>query len=165
MRLSTGYSTLQILIHWTIAALVVAQLLTGGDMADAFERVRETSSEGEAPATARLHMGIGATILVLVVLRTLARALQGVPPASPASPRWDVLLSRASHTAMYVLLYAVPLAGLSAWLSKSEAVGELHATLKSLLVAVVLLHIAGALFHQFWLRDNLIARMLRSDTR
>lgn len=166
MRLSNGYSSLQILLHWTIAILLVAQFLSGDAMAEVFERVRETGSEGEAKGSyATLHMLFGAAILVLATLRVLARAMQGVPPHSPASPRWDVLLSRASHRAMYVLLFAVPLAGLTAWISKSEGMGELHDTLKSLLLLVVLAHIAGALWHQFYLKDNLIRRMTRPDTQ
>lgn len=166
MRLSNGYSSLQILIHWTIAILILAQFLTGDAMAEVFERVRETGSEGEAKGTyALLHMTFGAVILVLATIRVLARAMQGVPPASPASPHWDVLLSRASHMAMYVLLFAVPLAGLTAWLSKSEGVGDLHDTLKSLLLLIVVAHILGALWHHFFLKDHLIRRMMRPNTQ
>lgn len=166
MRLSNGYSTLQILLHWTIAILLVAQFITGDTMAEVFEHLREGGAEGQARGTeATLHMLFGATILVLATLRVLARAMQGVPPASPASPRWDVLLSRASHLAMYVLLFVVPLAGLTAWTSKSEAVGDLHDTLKSLLLLIVVAHILGALWHQFFLKDNLIRRMMRPDSQ
>lgn len=166
MRLSNGYTSLQILLHWTIVILVLAQFVTGDTMAEVFERVRETDSEGEMKGTyAQLHMLFGATILVLMTVRALARALQGVPPSSPASPRWDVLLSRASHMAMYVLLFLVPLTGLTAWVSKSEGMGGLHDTLKSLLLLIVLAHVAGALWHQFYLKDNLIRRMTRPDTQ
>lgn len=164
MRLSNGYNALQILLHWTIALLIVAQLITGDAMSEVFERVREVEGEGARGTDGLLHMLFGATILVLATVRVIARAMYGVPPSSPASPRWDVRLSRASHMAMYVLLFAVPLAGLNAWISKSEAAGELHVALKSLLVLIVLAHIAGALWHHFFLKDHLIRRMMRPNT-
>lgn len=166
-RRTAGYSGIQITLHWTIAVLILGQFLSGDAMSGFFERMVETR---EAELAENVAMGVGATlhavmgalILILTVARTALRFVQGVPNPTPESPGWDRVLSVWNHRALYLMLWLTPLLGASAYLLASEAAGEAHETAKTILLLLVLLHIAGAAYHQFILKDNLIARMMRA---
>jgi cytochrome b561 len=63
------------------------------------------------------HKWAGVTILVLSFLR-LAWRLTHRPPADVAMPAWQARAAHAAHIALYVLFFAVPLAG---WAYSSAA--------------------------------------------
>lgn len=93
-------------------------------------------------------------------MRLAVRATRGVPPDSPASPSWDRMLAHAVHYALYAAFFALPLTGLAAYLIPSRDFGEVHETLTTVLLVLIGLHIAGALYHQVMLKDRLIRRMM-----
>jgi cytochrome b561 len=64
-----------------------------------------------------------------------------------------------SHGAFYVLLIAAPILGLLAYYV-GEPFGDLHEICKPLLIILIGLHAAAALFHQLWLKDGTLRRML-----
>lgn len=132
------------------------------------------------------HKWAGVTILALSVLRLLWRITHR-PPALPAAieqamPAWQKLAHHATHGLLYGLFFAVPLIGwayssaagfpivfLGLWqlpdfvpVSKelAEAIKPWHEYTAFAMAGLVVLHIAGALKHQFVDRDGLIARML-----
>ena len=57
----------------------------------------------------------------------------------------------------------MPLTGATAWLFGVELAGEVHEFLKNVLIAVVALHIAGALYEHFVTRSDVLKRMLRPE--
>ena len=101
-------------------------------------------------------------------------------------PRWQLRVSRWTHGALYILFFAVPLAGwayssaagfpvvwfgvlpLPDFVSPDKALAEalktLHSALAWALAALVVVHIGGALKHQFIDRDDLMSRMLPNRT-
>ena len=170
------YSGLQKTLHWTMAALIVAQVAIGLTM----------TNIGEGPLTNtlfELHKSIGITVLALALVRLAVRARRGAPPFEPM-PEWQRRAANPSHTALYVLFLATPLVG---WIATSycckpvnlfwtvpmslpvpdaptmEAAGwifRIHIGLAIALVAVVAVHVAGALQHHFIRRDRTLLRML-----
>jgi cytochrome b561 len=137
------------------------------------------------------HKWAGITILALSGLRLLWR-LSHRPPPLPARvvaamPRWQQAAHRGTHLALYLLFFVVPLFG---W-AYSSAVGlpivwfgvlplpdllavdkefgnlvlkPLHQASAFMLGALVLLHVAAALKHQFVDRDGLLGRMWPAKT-
>ncbi|MDD3787057.1 MAG: cytochrome b/b6 domain-containing protein, partial [Hydrogenophaga sp.] len=98
-----------------------------------------------------------------------------------AMPRWQRLAHHATHHGLYLLFFAVPLLG---WAYSSAAgfpvvlfgvlplpdfvpvseelaglIKPLHKLSAFTMMALVLLHVAGALKHQFVDRDGLLSRM------
>jgi cytochrome b561 len=70
----TGYSLLQIVLHWTIAALIAVQFLFHDAVEDAFDDLVDGDRvRGDELAGAWLHAGIGATILILAIVRLTVR--------------------------------------------------------------------------------------------
>lgn len=154
-----GYSRTQIVLHWVVAVLVLAQFLFHDPIAEAFER----GIEGEGfriGAGVALHMAGGGLILILAALRMNLRRERGVPAPPEGEPPWQVALARAVHLGIYVLFLLVPVSGGIAWGQGSEAAGEVHEALKNALFALVLLHVAGALHGQFVRKTGVIARMV-----
>ena len=81
MKTTTGYSGIQIALHWLIAILIVTAWFTGEGAEEAMELVEEGGAAGFVP-----HVALGLAILVLVVVRVLVRLSRGAP-AAPGAQR------------------------------------------------------------------------------
>ena len=151
------YATRQIALHWLVVGLVAFQFLTGEGMAAAFERGLSLSTG--ATGTALVHGLIGTTILIAMLARLVVRRGHGAPrPPETESPNIQKI-SRANHALFYVVLIAMPLAGLLAVLTRWEFVAEAHALTSKLLIALVAAHVAGAVWHMVK-RDGVVRRMV-----
>jgi cytochrome b561 len=163
MREPARYSAIQIALHWAVFVLVVVQLLTGDMMADYFHDLTRAGEQRPEMGSAVWHMVSGIMIFVFMLTRLALRFILGVPPSKADSPGWDKVLSKLNHWLFYVVLLAMPLVGLSAYLIPSRALGELHENTVPLLLALVALHLLGVVYHQFIRKDGLIRRMLNAE--
>lgn len=175
---STRYGTVAIALHWLLALAIIGAFGVGLYMTDL----------PFSPARLKLynwHKWAGVTILALSAARLLWR-LANRPPALPSHieagmPAWQRSAHHGTHFLLYLFFFAVPLSGwayssaagfpivwfgllpLPDFVSPDKALAE---TLKALhhytaygLGALVVLHVAAALKHQFVDRDGLIGRM------
>ncbi|WP_029076781.1 cytochrome b [Kaistia adipata] len=155
-----GYSPLQVGLHWGIAALVLFQLLFGESMGEVQRATaRGIAVSGTEAGLATAHYWVGIAILALVLLRLVLRLTLKVPAPLETAGRWAARLASAAHVAFYVLLVAVPVTGLLA-VYASPSFGGIHELGKPLFIILIGLHAAAALYHQFWLRDGTLRRML-----
>lgn len=168
---ATRYSGGAILLHWLIAALLLANVVIAFTMEDA---------RGLMP----LHKSLGITVLLLTLVRIGWRLTHALPSLPAALASWERIAARITHAAFYLLLLVMPLLG---WASASsgkwgtgalfgviswfdlpigkshdlhEALGEAHELAAYLTLALIVLHVAGALKHQLIDRNNMLARML-----
>lgn len=157
-----GYSLLQIVLHWTIAALVVFQLGFNESVQDAFRD--RLDGMGESPETgALLHVVVGLTIFALALIRLAVRAYRGAPEAHASNP-WPVnLAGHAAHVLLYAFLVAMPLTGAIAWFTGLELSAELHELGRLVLIPLILLHAIGALAEHFVFKTNSLVRMLKAE--
>lgn len=157
MKTTTGYSAIQIGLHWIIAILILVAWLSGEGAEEAMEAFEDGASTGFVP-----HFAFGLTILTLVVLRLVIRLTRGAPavPGTPGS--WQVMAAVWGHRLIYLLMIAVPLGGASVFFLGLE-VGEIHGLAANILMLVVLGHALMALFHQYVLKDGLLRRMMRAE--
>jgi cytochrome b561 len=159
MAIPTGYSRIQITLHWLVAALILPQFVLHDGISGAFRQLMQ----GGTPAfdwTVPAHIAGGIAILGLVVWRLSLRTSRGAPPP-PAGPAWQVLAAHVAHWALYALLVLLPLSGIIAWFGAVGAAGEAHEIMTTLLLVLVAIHVLAALWHQFWLKDRLLVRMKR----
>lgn len=152
-----GSSRAQILLHWAVAALIIFQILTHETMAQAWEVVED----GGVPVVSAMvwaHINAGIAVLLLALWRIGLRLGRGAPdvPPGPALVQWA---GKVTHLALYGLMVLLPVSGMVAWFGGVEAAAEGHEVMKNLLLLLILLHVAGALYHQFLVRDGLMARM------
>ena len=109
------------------------------------------------------HIWCGAAILVFVLWRITLRLTRGAPPLPPEEPRLLRMVAAATHGTLYLLLLLVPATGLAAWFGGIVQAGGVHELLQSVLMYVIFLHIAGALFQQALLKTDVLGRMLRAE--
>ncbi|WP_342147934.1 cytochrome b [Methylorubrum sp. SB2] len=172
MTQSTRFNGPARLLHWSMAALILAMLFIG---------VAMVASLADYGTLVALHRPLGLLILILAVLR-LANRWRRPPPPLPADlPPWQRRAAHASHIALYGLMLAMPLVGwamlsagripvavagplvlppilpqspmLYAWLR------ELHTVLAYGLFGLVLAHLGAALLHGLIRRDGVFASM------
>ena len=172
------YHPVSVLLHWVLGLALIGLFAVGLYMTDL----------PFSPQRLKLynwHKWAGVTLLALSAFRLIWRRTHR-PPALPvaiesAMPGWQKLAHHATHHGLYLLFFAVPLLGwayssaagfpivlfgvlpLPDFVPVSEELAELIKPLHKLsafaMMALVLLHVAGALKHQLVDRDGLIARM------
>ena len=156
MKTTTGYSGIQIALHWLIAILILAAWFTGEGGEEAMEAVEEGGTAGFVP-----HVAIGLTILALVLVRVLVRLGRGAPAAPGVPGSLSVMAADWGHRLIYLLMIAVPLGGISTFFLGLD-VGDVHALAANVLMVVVLGHALMALYHQYVLKDGLLRRMMKA---
>jgi cytochrome b561 len=181
-RSLTRYSMVAILLHWVIALLILANIV----LAWTFQNIPKGLTEYNL---IQLHKSFGITVLLLSVLRLAWRLFNPPPPEPPmprwqrvasqvvhwgfyiimiGMPLSGWVMVSASPLNLPTLLYKtipwphlafihnLPMDMRKAW---GHWGGTAHGLLAKLAYVLIALHVAGALKHQFFDRDNLIARM------
>lgn len=158
----TGYTTAQIVLHWVIAALVIFQLVFGEDIVPAFRAFRQgTEPQADALVSANLHVYVGLAVLVLAVLRLALRMRYGAPPL-PADENIALqYIAKLAHVVLYAAIFLMPLTGALAWYLGLGNIGEVHEIGKPVIIVVVAVHAAGALWQHFVARTDVLSRMLK----
>ena len=175
---SARYGAIAIVFHWLLALAIIGAFGVGLYM----------TGLPFSPARLKLynwHKWAGVTILALSAARLLWR-LANRPPALPAHieagmPAWQRSAHHGTHFLLYLFFFAVPLSGwayssaagfpivwfgvlpLPDFVSPDKQLAEglkaLHHYTAYALGALVVLHVAAALKHQFVDRDGLLTRM------
>jgi cytochrome b561 len=167
------FTPLQRLLHWLMAACILAMLFVGVGMVS-------TVMPKYLPLVA-VHKSLGITILALTFIRLALRLSDGAPKLPADLPAPLQLAARLSHYALYALMIGMPLIGwamlsaaaypvvvfgglyLPASLPQSEslhsALWNAHFYLAFIFFALILLHLAAALFHALVRRDGVFEAM------
>lgn len=155
-----GYSRLQIALHWLVLALIAQQYLFHDAISAAWDRTAEGLVAVFDPLVLA-HVAGGGLIVLITIWRLTLRARRGVPPVID-NGKGQAFLARLTHVGLYALMILMPVSGSIAWFGGGEAAARGHDVLKIVLLALVALHVAGALYHQLILRDGTLARMRRA---
>jgi len=182
------FTTIAILFHWGIAALMLANILIAWQFPLVHGPLRA--------AVFQIHKSIGITVLLLSVLRLAWRMLNPPPPFANTMRAWEKESSKIVERSFYFIMLALPLTG---WALSSAAdfhvpialfgivhwpdipfIGTLpfdtklgvyslsvaaHHLLAKITYGLVALHVLAALRHQFIKRDLVLARMIPSLAR
>jgi cytochrome b561 len=172
------FTLLSRLLHWSMAAMVIAQLFIGVTM---------IASLAYYPLLLAIHRPVGVAILAFAVVRLVNRLTHHPPPFLATMGPLERRVATWSERLLYALLLAQPLVG---WLMLSAArfpivlYGPLHlpgiaphnitlyavlrfshTVLAFLLFLTFTAHVCAVLFHTLVLRDRLIDRMALWPTR
>jgi cytochrome b561 len=168
------YGTTAKALHWSIVCLLALQYAIGWLMPD----IHGDMQPGSAMV---LHLSLGLTILVLIVLRLVWRLTHPVAPES-ALPGWQRISSELVYWLLYLAVLATTVTG---WVfasyrgwpvkyffampmpmvaSKSSAGVRMldgwHQAMEWTLLALIAIHVGAALLHIFVYRDRIMQRML-----
>lgn len=162
MTAPIGYTRAQIALHWIAALLILQQYI----FKDAMSAAWKALEDGLEPAFDPLvlaHVAGGALVLVFALWRLSIRARRGAP-AIVGDSAVQRALAKGTHLGLYALMILMPISGSIAWFGGVDAAAQGHNILKVALLALIALHVAGALWHQFVLKDGLLMRMHRSES-
>lgn len=152
----TGYSTVQIGLHWLVAVLILVNWFVAEGMEEVFDGSLE-----DPTVAGGWHVWIGLAVLALVVLRVVVRLVTGAPAAGGVAGTLAQRLAGLGHMVLYVLMIGVPLGGAIVWFGKVEALGDGHALAANIMMVIAGAHSLVALFHQYVIKDGLLLRMMR----
>jgi cytochrome b561 len=167
------YTRVAVLLHWLVAALVLAQASWGWWM-----QTIAKQPPGVRADAFNLHKSVGLVILALMLVR-LGWRLTHRPPPLDALPRWQAMAARATHRLLYAALIVMPVTGylgsvfsgypvrwfgmrLPAWGWSEPWIKDLmsaiHLGTSIVLVAAIVLHVAASVRHAL-ARDGYVRRM------
>jgi cytochrome b561 len=172
---ATRYTTTAVLLHWLIAILILGSATFGLILSGMPLSPRKLQ-------WIAYHKWNGVTIFMLVALRLAWRVANPAPPLPATMPAWQRLAAHASHAALYVLMFLIPVVG---WLQSSaagvpviwfgvlplpsplahdkpfaELLLSIHQYLAFGLLAIIAVHAAAAIKHHLVERDDILTRML-----
>jgi cytochrome b561 len=167
------FTPLQRALHWLMAACILAMLFIGVGMVS-------TLAPKYLPLIA-IHKSLGTIILILALIRLAVRWRYGAPPLPASLPAPMKLAAELSHYVLYILMIVMPLLGwamlsaanypvvlvggvhLPMILPQSDrlhtALWNAHFYLAFVFFAIVLMHLAAALFHALVRHDGVFEAM------
>jgi cytochrome b561 len=162
-------------LHWLTLVLVAAVFVLAFTIGFA-------SSRGEAVALTQLHRSFGMSVWVVTLVRLVWRQFSRLPNWPTDMPQAMRFAAHWSEYALYALLLTQPILGLLLTNAYGARVNlfflgelpaligldrrlekqllQLHYAAGLLLLGLVALHAAAALYHHFWRRDDTLAAML-----
>jgi cytochrome b561 len=163
---STRYGSVAIAIHWSSAVAVILTWLIGFSVANLTQN----------PTLLLAHIALGTLVLLLTLFRIGWWAFADKHPRAPADePQWQVRTAQAVHLLLYVLLVLMASSGittvaLSGVIPTLLSVGPIpvlseliprvaHGIMAKIILALFVVHVGAALYHQVIRRDHLVARM------
>jgi cytochrome b561/polyisoprenoid-binding protein YceI len=176
------YTAVAIALHWAIAVSIIGMIFGGWYMTDLPD-----GAPGQY-ALYQFHKSLGITILLLTVARIIWRVMNP-PPALPDDMKgYEKTLSHLVHMGFYALMIILPLTGwlyssvsvkldvptvlygVISWPdvpfveglqteATSGAVNQAHGFLAWIALALVGLHLAGVIKHEFGAEGGVLERM------
>lgn len=172
---SSRYTSVAIALHWAMAALLLFMIWLGWNMEDNEARYQ-------------LHKSIGITILFLALARLAWRFANPPPPLPEGMPALEKKASHAVHVIFYALMIGIPLGGwfmvsvspfqvstvlygVLSWphvpftegLVSEDLYGFVeffHSKGAWVIIALLALHVAGAVKHEIGKEEGVLKRML-----
>lgn len=167
------YHPVLVALHWLMALMIFVALAAGG-----LVLANMPPDSPDKVAGLGGHMIFGMAIGVLLILRLVTRTRSAHPPHAETRNALLDRIGRWTHLGFYALIAGMVLTGLATALGAGlfpfvygGAAGTLppelatlptrvaHGLIASALIALVALHIAAAIYHQFVLKDGLLRRM------
>lgn len=173
------YNAIAMTLHWLMAFFIIALLAIGKIMVDL------PRDDPDKFALYQMHKSVGLTILILTVLRIVWRVMHKSPLLPAGMPRWEQIAAKSTQGILYLMMIAIPLTGWAIASTSSsgiptmwfglfevpmlpvgtdhdthELAEEAHELLGNITILLLLLHVAAALKHHFWDKDDVLKSMV-----
>jgi cytochrome b561 len=177
---TSRYNSIAMILHWLMAFFIIAMLVIGKIMVDL------PNTDPDKFAYYQAHKSVGLTILVLTLLRIVWRVMHKSPALPADMPRWEQIAAKSTQGILYLMMIALPLTGwavaststsgiptmwfglfevpslpgLASVADAQDIAKETHETLGNITILLLLLHVAAALKHHFWDKDDVLKSMI-----
>jgi cytochrome b561 len=172
-----AYGLVAMSIHWLSALVILGLFALGLWMVDL---TYYSSWYKTAPD---IHKSVGVLLLMVTLCRLIWRACSVQPLAEPSHKAWEKRAASIAHLGLYVLLLVIMFAGLLIstadgrgvmvfnWFElpgigelfedQADIAGLVHEYAAYSLIALAVIHAAGAIKHHVIDKDNTLMKMLR----
>jgi len=174
-----SWGSISRLFHWGLGFVIIGMLAYGWWM-------NHFPARADRFFHRSIHADIGYVVLLLMVIRLIWRGINPVPALPADTPRWQRLTARVSHGALYAVTIVVAVLGwahsgahkpdYASWFglfrvpqftstdkASADFYENLHIYLAYVLIALVVIHIAAAIWHHFVKCDSVAARMIGGE--
>jgi cytochrome b561 len=165
--------------HWILGAAIIGMIGYGWWM-------DHIPARADRLFYRSIHADIGYVILLATVIRLIWRSVNPTPALPASTPRWQRIAAGISHWALYGVTIVVAMLGwvysgahkpdYSSWFGlfhvpqitspdkvAADAYEGRHVLFAYVLLALVVLHVAAALWHHFIKRDRVAMRMIDGE--
>lgn len=168
------YNTTAIIIHWLMAIMIIAMIGLGLYMTGL------EKGSAERSYFFAMHKSIGLSLALLAIFRLVWKLRSDTPPLPDSTKPIEKKLSAIVHHSLYLLLFLQPITGyisssfsgyktkfwgipLPHWGWKDKDLNhlftEIHEICAFILIALLLVHIAGAFQHVIKKETGMFKRM------
>jgi cytochrome b561 len=172
----TSWGSISRLFHWGLGFVIVGMIAYGWWM-------NHVAARPDRFFHRSIHADIGYVVLLLMVIRLLWRSINPVPALPADTPRWRRIAARLSHGALYGVTILMAMLGwahsgahkpdYSDWFglfrvpqftstdkASANLYENLHIYLAYVLLALIAIHVAAAIWHHVVKRDAVTVRMI-----
>lgn len=168
--LTQKYSKGQILIHWLTAILIIGLFPLG----KYWEELEATEKMG----VLKIHAILGLVVFVLTIIRSVMYFKSTRPPHLKTGSAMNDKLMVWIHNAFYFLMLGIGLSGIATMILGGYKDGLLandpslfanheklpslaaHSTMATILMVLLVLHVAGVVKHYVLTKENALRRMI-----
>jgi cytochrome b561 len=173
---SSSWGSVARSFHWLLAAVILGMLAYGWWM-------NHIPARPDRFFYRSIHADIGYLVLLLMVVRLFWRGLNPTPALPSDTPRWRRIAANVSHWAMYATTILVATLGwahsgahtpdYSSWFglfhvpqitspdkAAAQTYEDRHISFAYVLLALIAIHVAAALWHRLVKRDRVTSRMM-----
>lgn len=165
------------LLHWSMALLILSQLLIGFYMVD----IPKNPTNSTRMYWFNLHKSLGIFLLVLFFIRIYWLKIKNQQPEIITINYGLQRIKKYLHHFLYFLMFCIPVSGILGSLysgypirffninipvlfKKSEYIksicSDIHQTTNSLLILMLCIHIAAFIYHQYVKKEPILQRIL-----
>ena len=170
LNTAQSYGFISVLFHWLMAIILLATYLLGLNLEDNFQNY---------DAVLMLHNSLGILIFLLAIFRICWRWIN-IRPEPLSSKKILIKLATFIHILFYVIFFVMPLSGYLLTNLQGDVVSffgtqlpeilernrdmkrvahSIHDLLGNIILVMLALHVVGALYHHYWLKDNTLKRI------
>ena len=166
------YGLLSKLFHWLTAAGLIVQIPLGFYLVDLdFDQTRVDIEN--------YHILFGLIIFYAILIRLIFKVLTPIPDFKGSAFPGQKFIAKLNHILLYLTLLTVTISGILKKLFNGESLVvffkkinltynyelseqfySIHILANYALIGLITLHILAALFHKFFLRENILKRIL-----
>jgi cytochrome b561 len=177
---TSSWGSLARAFHWIIGVGIIGMLAFGWWM-------NHIPARPDRFFYRSIHADIGYVLLVLIALRLIWRAINPTPALPKDTPPWQRVAAAISHGALYLVTFVVIMLGwahsgarvqgdygsffglfhVPQFTSPDKAAAgfyeDVHIYAAYTLLALIVIHLAAALWHHFIKRDRVTMRMVDGE--
>ncbi len=174
MPRSTKFTPLAMFFHWAVFLLITYNILQHPELED--------FPPALAADTMTVHMGVGLSILILMIARLYWRMTHPAPDLPDDMPRWQQRTAHFVQWGLYLAIFAMVFLGIAAaafapyeasafgivplsWMAPAnehihEIIVELHEAVNKIILLLFLIHVLAAGYHAIAKKDGVLRSML-----